>query len=38
MADVIFKYGTRAEYDSIKANALQNALYFLLDTGELYRG
>lgn len=36
--DVIFKYGTRAQYESIKANALENALYFLTDTGELYRG
>lgn len=35
---VLFKFGTRAEYDSIKENARDNALYFLTDTGELLRG
>lgn len=35
---VLFKFGTRAEYDAIKANAQDNALYFLTDTGELLRG
>lgn len=40
MADnnVLFKFGTRAEYDAIKDSALDNALYFLTDTGELLRG
>lgn len=34
---VVFKYGNRADYDSI---AIKNpeTLYFLLDTGEIYRG
>lgn len=36
-AKVIFKFGTRAQYDSL-ASKLENALYFLTDTGELYRG
>ena len=35
---VLFKFGTRAEYDSIKDSAQENALYFLTDTGELLRG
>lgn len=36
---VIFKFGTRAQYDALSANQIQdNALYFLLDTNELYRG
>lgn len=34
---VIFKFGTRAKYNAL-ANKLDNALYFLTDTGELYRG
>ena len=40
MADnnVLFKFGTRAEYDAIKDSASDNALYFLTDTGELLRG
>lgn len=40
MADnnVLFKFGTRAEYDAIKDSAVDNALYFLTDTGELLRG
>lgn len=34
---VLFKFGTRAEYDALSTK-LSNALYFLTDTGELYRG
>lgn len=34
---VIFKFGTKAEYLAL-ATKLSNALYFLTDTGELYRG
>ena len=34
---VIFKFGTRAEYNAL-ATKQANALYFLLDTHELYRG
>lgn len=39
MADnkVVFKYGSRADYDSI-ATKNPETLYFLLDTGEIYRG
>lgn len=33
---VVFKYGTRAQYDA--ATKVDNALYFLTDTGEIYRG
>ena len=33
---VVFKYGTRAQYDA--ATKVENALYFLTDTGEIYRG
>lgn len=36
-AKVLFKFGTRAQYDSL-AEKQENALYFLLDTNELYRG
>ena len=37
--DVLFKYGTRAEYDKLaSADIKDNALYFLTDTGELLRG
>lgn len=36
--DVLFKYGTRADYDALKGNVKENALYFLTDTGELLRG
>lgn len=36
--DVLFKYGTRADYDALKGNVEDNALYFLTDTGELLRG
>lgn len=36
--DVLFKYGTRADYDTLKGNVKDNALYFLTDTGELLRG
>lgn len=34
---VVFKYGTRAQYDALVTKA-ENALYFLTDTGEIYRG
>lgn len=34
---VVFKYGTRAQYDALTEKAA-NALYFLTDTGEIYRG
>ena len=34
---VVFKYGTRAEYDALEAKSSE-ALYFLTDTGEIYRG
>lgn len=37
VAKVIFKFGTRAQYDGL-GTKLDNALYFLTDTGELYRG
>ena len=36
--DVLFKYGTRADYDALNGNVKDNALYFLTDTGELLRG
>lgn len=37
--DVLFKYGTRAEYDALASGDVKdNALYFLTDTGELLRG
>ena len=36
--DVLFKYGTRADYDALGSNVKDNALYFLTDTGELLRG
>ena len=36
--DVLFKYGTRADYDALKGDVKDNALYFLTDTGELLRG
>ena len=36
--DVLFKYGTRADYDALKGNVKDNALYFLTDTGELLHG
>ena len=35
---VLFKFGTRAEYDANIDNIKSNALYFLTDTGELLRG
>lgn len=36
---VLFKFGSRAQYDALSVNEIQdNALYFLLDTNELYRG
>lgn len=34
---VVFKYGTREQYDNLAAKN-ENALYFLTDTGEIYRG
>ena len=34
---VIFKFGTKAKYLALSTK-LENALYFLTDTGELYRG
>lgn len=34
---VLFKFGTRAEYDALETKQ-NNALYYLLDTNELYRG
>lgn len=34
---VLFKFGTQAEYLALE-NKLDNALYFLTDTGELYKG
>lgn len=37
MAKVLFKFGTKAQYLAL-ASKQENALYFLLDTGELYRG
>lgn len=36
---VLFKFGSRAEYESLSPMQIQNnALYFLTDTNELYRG
>ncbi len=36
---VLFRFGSRAEYDALPAEQiLDNALYFLTDTNELYRG
>lgn len=37
MAKVLFKFGSKAEYLALE-NKLDNALYFLTDTGELYKG
>lgn len=37
MAKVVFKYGTRAEYDALTSKD-SSSLYFLTDTGEIYRG
>lgn len=37
MAKVLFKFGTSAQYLALE-NKLDNALYFLTDTGELYKG
>ena len=34
---VVFKYGTRAQYDALQEKA-DNALYFLTDSGEILRG
>lgn len=36
--DVLFKYGTRADYNALGSDVKDNALYFLTDTGELLRG
>lgn len=41
MADekkVVFKYGSRADYDALGSNKNEETLYFLLDTGEIRRG
>ena len=36
---VLFRFGSRAEYDALPSEqVLDNALYFLTDTQELYRG
>lgn len=39
-ASVLFKFGTHAEYEAIKVKGelLNNALYFISDTGEIYKG
>ena len=37
MEKVLFKFGTSAQYLALE-NKLDNALYFLTDTGELYKG
>lgn len=37
MAKVLFKFGTQAQYLALEEK-LDNALYFLTDTGELYKG
>lgn len=37
MAKVLFKFGTAAQYAALETKQ-ENALYFLLDTNELYRG
>lgn len=37
MAKILFKYGTRAKYDALAVKD-PSALYFLTDTGEIYRG
>lgn len=37
MAQVLFKYGLRSEYDALQTKD-PNSLYFLTDTGEIYRG
>lgn len=37
MSKVLFKFGTKAQYLALE-NKQENALYFLLDSGELYRG
>lgn len=39
MEKVLFRFGSRAEYDSLSDEQIQdNSLYFILDTNELYRG
>lgn len=35
--NVVFKYGTREQYDALQVKQ-ENALYFLTDTGEMFRG
>ena len=36
---VLFKFGSQANYKALSAQEIENnALYFLTDTGELYRG
>ena len=37
MANVIFKQGTRAQYDAIATKDV-NTLYWLTDTQELFKG
>ena len=37
MTKVLFKFGTKAQYLALEEK-LDNALYFLTDTGELYKG
>ena len=36
MANVLFKFGTREAFDAVEK--LSNAVYFVTDTGELYKG
>ena len=36
MANVLFKFGTKAAYDAV--DKLSNALYFITDSGELFKG
>jgi len=36
---VLFKFGSQANYKALSQQEIEsNALYFLVDTGELYRG
>ena len=37
MANVLFKFGTQAEFDALTSKN-ENALYWLTDTQRLYRG
>lgn len=38
LGPVVFKHGSRAQYDALGENKASNALYFLEDTGEIYHG